>query len=58
MKMKQTDNNMNGGEIMLGFILGSLFGGTVGVFTMALCSAAKRADEDLKKSKIDNSRIK
>lgn len=49
---------MNGGEIMLGFILGSLFGGTVGVFTMALCSAAKRADEDLEKNKIDNSRIK
>lgn len=49
---------MNGGEIMLGFILGSLFGGTVGVFTMALCNAAKRADEALEKSKIDNSRIK
>ncbi|WP_337484165.1 DUF3789 domain-containing protein [Porcipelethomonas sp.] len=45
MRIKRTDNNMNGGEIMLGFILGSLFGGTVGVFTMLLCNAAKRADE-------------
>ena len=39
MRIRRTDNNMNGGEIMLGFILGSLFGGTVGVFTMALCGA-------------------
>ncbi|MDO4863085.1 MAG: DUF3789 domain-containing protein [Ruminococcus sp.] len=30
---------------MLGFILGSLFGGTVGVFTMCLCVAAKWGDE-------------
>ncbi len=32
---------------MLGFILGSMFGGTVGVFTMCLCTAASRADEEL-----------
>ncbi|MBR4509980.1 MAG: DUF3789 domain-containing protein [Ruminococcus sp.] len=30
---------------MLGFILGSLFGGTIGVFTMCLCTAAKWGDE-------------
>ncbi len=42
MRIKRTDNNMNGGEIMLGFILGLLFGGTVGVFTMALCSALQK----------------
>lgn len=34
---------------MIGFLLGSLFGGTVGGFTMALCNAAKRADEKVKK---------
>lgn len=50
MRIKRTDNNMNGGEIMLGFILDSLFGGTV-VFAMALCNAAKRADNDMKKIK-------
>lgn len=43
---------------MLGFILGSLFGGTVDVFTMALCNAAKKADEDMEKSEIDNSQVK
>ncbi|MBR4363096.1 MAG: DUF3789 domain-containing protein [Ruminococcus sp.] len=32
---------------MLGFILGSLFGGTVGVFTMCLCTAASSADNFL-----------
>ena len=58
MRIKRTDNNMNGGEIMLGFILGSLFGGTVGAFTMALCNAAKKADKDMEKSEIDNSRVK
>lgn len=49
MRIKQADNNMNGGDIMLGFILGSLFGGTIGAFAMALCNAAKRADEKVKK---------
>lgn len=29
---------------MLNFILGSLFGGTMGVFAMCLCTAAKLAD--------------
>ncbi|HBB72016.1 MAG TPA: DUF3789 domain-containing protein [Ruminococcus sp.] len=29
---------------MTGFIVGTLFGGTVGVFAMALCNAAKMAD--------------
>ncbi|MBR2284035.1 MAG: DUF3789 domain-containing protein [Ruminococcus sp.] len=33
---------------MLGFILGSLFGGTIGVFTMCLCTAAHWADENMK----------
>lgn len=30
---------------MLGFILGSIFGGTVGVFTICLCKAASEADK-------------
>lgn len=29
---------------MLSFILGTLFGGTVGVFAMCLCTAAKIGD--------------
>jgi len=29
---------------MLGFIIGSLFGGSVGVVTMCMCTAAKQAD--------------
>ena len=38
---------MNGGEIMLGFIIGLLLGGTLGVAAMALCNAAKSADEKM-----------
>ncbi len=30
---------------MLGFLLGSMFGGSVGVVTMCLCTAAKWGDE-------------
>ncbi|MCR4862940.1 MAG: DUF3789 domain-containing protein [Ruminococcus sp.] len=30
---------------MLQFILGSMFGGTMGVITMCLCTAAKWGDE-------------
>ena len=30
---------------MLGFIIGSLFGGTVGVFAMCMCTAAKWGDK-------------
>ena len=45
---------MNGGEIMLGFILGSLFGGTVGVFTMG----AMLLKEQMKKKKIFVNSIK
>lgn len=29
---------------MLNFIFGSMFGGTVGIITMCLCTAAKEAD--------------
>lgn len=32
---------------MIGFLLGSLFGGTVGVVSMCLCSAAGQADHDM-----------
>lgn len=35
---------------MLNFLLGSMFGGTVGVFAMCLCTVAKEAD---KKNGID-----
>lgn len=31
---------------MLLFILGSMLGGTIGVFAMCLCTAAKWADKD------------
>lgn len=47
--MKQTDNHMNGGEIMLGFIIGLLLGGTLGAAAMALCNAAGKADEEMKR---------
>jgi hypothetical protein len=35
---------------MLGFIIGLLAGGTVGVITMCLCTAAKQADENMSNS--------
>lgn len=31
---------------MLGFVLGSFFGGTVGVAAMCLCSIAKSSDSE------------
>lgn len=34
---------------MIGFILGTFFGGTVGAVTMAFCNAAKNADEKMNK---------
>jgi hypothetical protein len=34
-----------GGIKVLGFILGAVFGGTVGVFAMCLCKAASEADK-------------
>ncbi|MBP3242303.1 MAG: DUF3789 domain-containing protein [Ruminococcus sp.] len=34
---------------MVGFIVGTLFGGTVGVVTMCLCTAAKWGDEHMDK---------
>lgn len=37
----------SGGDFLLNFILGSMFGGTVGVLAMCLCTAAKYADEHL-----------
>lgn len=35
---------INGGVFMLNFILGSFFGGTVGVAAICLCTAAKWGD--------------
>jgi len=32
---------------MIQFILGSMFGGTLGVFAMCLCTIAKMADEEI-----------
>ncbi|MBQ6251605.1 DUF3789 domain-containing protein [Ruminococcus sp.] len=32
---------------MFGFVLGSMFGGTVGVVTMCLCTAAKWGDRHI-----------
>ena len=34
---------------MVGFIFGTSFGGTVGVVTMCLCTAAKWGDEHMDK---------
>ncbi|MFR7867994.1 DUF3789 domain-containing protein [Ruminococcus bicirculans (ex Wegman et al. 2014)] len=34
-----------GGIALLGFIIGLIIGGTVGVFAMALCIAAGQADK-------------
>lgn len=36
---------------MLGFIIGTLFGGTAGVFAMAMCTAAKEADKHIQMKK-------
>ncbi len=36
----------HGGMFMLSFILGSMLGGTVGVFAMCLCTAASRSDSE------------
>lgn len=41
---------------MLGFILGSMFGGSVGVAAMCLCSAAKWGDEGDSGSDIPSAR--
>ena len=38
---------------MLGFILGSMFGGSVGVAAMCLCTAAKLSDEEINKVPTD-----
>ena len=35
---------------MIGFVIGLLVGGTAGVFTMCLCTAAKQADENMSNS--------
>ncbi len=35
---------------MIEFAVGLLAGGTIGVFTMCLCTAAKQADENMSKS--------
>ncbi|MCM1227644.1 MAG: DUF3789 domain-containing protein [Clostridium sp.] len=35
---------------MLGFILGAVFGGTVGAFTMCLCKTASAADKCMNKT--------
>lgn len=32
---------------MIGFVLGSVVGGTVGVMTMCLCTAAKWGDDNM-----------
>ncbi len=37
--------NGHGGRKMIGFILGTFFGGIVGVFAMCLCKAAGQADK-------------
>ncbi|MBR4628469.1 MAG: DUF3789 domain-containing protein [Ruminococcus sp.] len=41
---------------MLGFFLGSIFGGTVGVTTICLCTAAKWGDAHTDDGHSENSR--
>ncbi|WP_366517384.1 DUF3789 domain-containing protein [uncultured Ruminococcus sp.] len=38
---------MKNGDRMINFILGTMFGGTIGVITMCLCTAAKWGDEHI-----------
>ena len=38
-------HTIRGGDFLIGFILGTVVGGSVGVITMSLCSIAKAADE-------------
>ena len=33
---------------MIGFIIGSMIGGTIGLFAACLCTAAKQADDGMK----------
>ncbi len=42
---------------MIGFILGTFFGGTVGAVTMAFCVAAKKADEKIEEIHKNQRRI-
>lgn len=35
---------------MIGFVIGLLVGGTAGVFTMCLCTAAKQENENMSNS--------
>ena len=42
---------------MIGFILGTIFGGTVGAVTMAFCVAAKKADEKIEEIHKNQRRI-
>ena len=37
---------------MIGFIIGLLIGGFLGVFVMCLCNVASRADDDMEKMDI------
>lgn len=37
--------NGHGGRKMINFVLGTFFGGIVGVFAMCLCQTAGQADE-------------
>lgn len=42
---------------MIGFILGTFFGGTVGAVTMAFCVAAKKADKKMEEIHKNQRRI-
>ncbi len=42
---------------MLGFILGSMFGGTIGVFTMCLCRTASDSDDSIGRDSPDQKNI-
>ncbi len=43
-ELKPAAYYIRGGDIMTGFIIGTMVGGTVGVFAMCMCTAAKIAD--------------
>jgi len=44
--MKEPVHNISRRDVMLQFIIGSIFGGTVGMTAICLCTAAKWGDHD------------
>ena len=41
---------------MIGFVIGALLGGTVGVTTMCICSVAGQSDRELEEEELERKR--